>query len=167
MFDRLFPLSKNVFIYATPQIFPKSQNWISARFRFRCWRFGIHLGIHFLNMSWHPEHCYFATNPLPNAYFNIWSLSFWDQFPVRIWCFFGSRFWTHLFMYLFLDILQNLSIWGPPPKSNGGQHGIPNRQNLPKRLSKASPLLILKGAWNNPCFHETIIFPVPLGPGGF
>ena len=77
--------------------------------------FGIHLGIDFLNILWHPEHCYFATTSLPNAHFYFWSLYYWgSNFQSKFNVFSDLVLGYPLFSFFFFRFSQKMTDLGIP-----------------------------------------------------
>ena len=67
--------------------------------------------------------------------FTSQTLSFWDQFSIKISCFFGSRFWTPFFRH-FSKMMPKNAILGTPSGSSSGQNGTQNRPSGAKRREK-------------------------------
>ena len=123
----------------------------------------VHSGINFLNISWHPEHCYFATGMLPSVHFCFASpLTFGPTFDQNL-VFGGVSLWETFCSSLFQDDAQSHDCG----TTFGIQLGPKLRPETTKWRQQSSNFNFMVVPRCAPLFYETIVNTVPLGHGGF
>ena len=134
---------------------------MSERFWFR-FKSGVHFGINFLDIAWHPEHCYFEKNMLPNAHLCFSSPLILGSIFDKNLMFLGVSFLHLFFSSSFQDDAQSHDFGTP----FGIQLGPKWRPKTARWRQEGSIFIFTVVPRRGPHFLETIVTTVPLGPGG-